>query len=661
MNNKTILKVTSSILLCTMTTYCSAPVLAYTKDETVYSKVDTTGSNYSTIVNSHIINSDKESTLYDLSDLTNIKNVNGDESFTQDGTNLVWNSNGSDIYYQGESQKELPIECQIKYELDGKEISAEELAGKSGKVKITIKYINKDEHVVNINGKNEKLYTPFTIICGTVLDNKNNSNIEISSGKVVDDGTKTTVLGIAMPGLMESLDISKDKLDIPDTIEITMEATDFELSNLITFVTPKLLEDSDLEIFDDLDDIYNKVNTLESSSKELENGANTLKTGTDTYLEKSKEFNSAVKELSAGVNSASTNYLKIDNGISTLNKNSSTLVNGAKQVSDGTKAIGTNLKTVSKGLGDLKTGTKSLQSAEKEISSGLDRIIKSLDQIDVSDNSTKISELNALVSANKQAISALEAVNSSLDTQYKLANSDSKADKEIRAGITKQKQANNSAIAVLKKDIEANNETIATLKKTDMSEIKTLKDGLNQLKQAMSQLQSGTKTLLDGETDLKTGTDTLYTKTQELATGSAALYQGTLKIANGTETLNSGSTELKKGLSTLDKGSMALANANDMLTEGASTVSEGVTTLANGIGKFNKEGIQTICNYVNKDLKDMQTKIEKLQDLAEEYNNFSMLNKDSNGNVKFIMIMDGIKKNEDSKEKAIIDNKGQEN
>lgn len=300
MNNKIISKITSGALLITVFAY-TTPVLAYTKDETVYSKINTNGEQYTTIVNDHIKNEKEEKIINDISDLLNIENTNGDEELQKEGNNLVWDANGSDIYYQGETQKELPIECKVTYTLDGKEIMAKDLAGKSGKVKVTIEYINKDEHTVKINGKNETMYTPFVVICGTIIKNENNKNIEITNGKVIDDGTKTTVIGISIPGLQESLGISKQKIDVPNKVEINMESTDFELNNIVTYVTPKVIEDSDLKIFDEIDEIYSKVNTLQSSSQQLEDGANTLKQGTDTYNQKSQEFNTAMKQISGAV------------------------------------------------------------------------------------------------------------------------------------------------------------------------------------------------------------------------------------------------------------------------------------------------------------------------------------------------------------------------
>jgi len=135
MKNKIFSKVTSSVLLCTILTYTTSPVFAYTKDETVYSKLNQNGENYETLVSNHLVNDAKEDLINDISDLLNIKNVNGEETFTQKGNQIIWDSNGNDIYYQGESKKDLPIDMTVKYELNGEEISAEDLARKKWKCK----------------------------------------------------------------------------------------------------------------------------------------------------------------------------------------------------------------------------------------------------------------------------------------------------------------------------------------------------------------------------------------------------------------------------------------------------------------------------------------------------------------------------------------------
>ena len=651
MNKKVISKITSGVLLCTMLAY-TTPVLAFTKDETVYSKIDSNGNNYNTIVNDHIINDEQEQLINDISDLLNIKNVNGDEEFSQDGNNLAWHAEESDIYYQGESQKELPIECNVKYELDGNEITASELVGKNGKVKITIEYINKDAHTVNINGKDQTLYTPFVVVCGTIIDNNNNKNIEITNGKTVDDGSKTTVIGISLPGLQESLNISKDKIDIPNTIEITMDSTDFELNNIVTYVTPKVLEENDMELFKKLDKIYNQVDTLQSSSKQIEEGANSLKEGTATYSEKSQEFNNAVEQVSKGASSVNQNYSKIDAGISSLNDSNATLESGAKSVSEGTLAVSENLQTISSKLTELQTGTQSLKQGEVQLEAGLDQIITSVSSIQGTDNSAKITELNQLITTNQKTINSLKTANETLTTQLKVIK-----DEETKQTITTQIETNKSIIKLLETNIVAYKETISTLKSADMSSIKELQTALSNLKQGLQSLQTGTDTLYNGTTALQIGTGALASKTKELAQGTQSLYEGTIKISEGTATLNSGSTQLKQGLNTLDAGGTKLGTASNQLTEGANTLSEGATTLAEGITKFNEEGIDKICDYINGDLKDISARLEKLQELSEEYNNFTMLNDGNKGNVKFIMIMDSIKKEEDSKQDIILDDK----
>ena len=268
MNHKIMSKITAGILLCTTLAY-TTPVLALTKEETVYTKLDESGNAYQTVVSNHLINEKQEDFIHDLSNLINSKNVGGNQELNQEENKLVWKAAGEDIYYQGETKKELPIDCKVSYELDGKEITAQELAGKSGKVKITLEYTNKEQHNVKINGKSQKLYTPFVVACGTIINNQNNKNIQITNGKVIDNGNKTIVMAISMPGMQESLGISKEKLEIPNKVEITMDTTSFELNNIITYITPKIIEKSDIEAFDKLDEIYSKMNTLKSSSTQL--------------------------------------------------------------------------------------------------------------------------------------------------------------------------------------------------------------------------------------------------------------------------------------------------------------------------------------------------------------------------------------------------------
>ena len=259
MNSKLVSKIISGTLLVSMVGY-TLPVFAYTKDETVYSKMDNAGTNYKTVVSDHIKNTEDADTIEDLTDLLNVKNTSGDETYTQDGNKFTWNANKNDIYYQGDTTKELPIDLKVKYELDGNEISAKDIAGKSGKVKITLQYTNKEARTVTVNGKATKMYVPFVVVAGTIIKDENAKNVEVSSGKVVNDGTKTVVVGMAMPGLQESLGLSKNDVDIPSNIEITMDATDFETGSIVSYATPKVFEKDDLKVFDKMDSLYTDDN-----------------------------------------------------------------------------------------------------------------------------------------------------------------------------------------------------------------------------------------------------------------------------------------------------------------------------------------------------------------------------------------------------------------
>ena len=271
---KNLLKITNASLALTML-LVSLPInaKALTKDETVYGKFDNTGKIKNVYVNEHLINNTKESELKDYTELKEIFNLNGDETFNIDGSSIVWNSNGNDIFYQGKYENDLPVTLKITYKLDGKETNVSDMLGKSGKVDITIKYTNNDKHSMLINGKYETLYTPFVVMFGTSINETNTSNITINNGKVVSNGSKNFIVGISTPGLYESLKISNFK-DL-DTIKISYDTTCFELGSIYSVITPKVIDESELKIFDKIDDLSNKVNTLQKNTDLIE--SNTLK------------------------------------------------------------------------------------------------------------------------------------------------------------------------------------------------------------------------------------------------------------------------------------------------------------------------------------------------------------------------------------------------
>lgn len=641
MNNK-LSKISASILLGTMLVY-TLPVAAFTKDETVYTNAKSNGEQYQTIVTDHLINEEDEKLLKDMTNLLNIENTSGDEKFTQEGESLVWEADSNDIYYKGETNQELPVKLNIKYELDGEEISSDEIAGKSGKVKITISFENKEEHEVQINGKTEKMYTPFVVATGTYINNDNNKNIEVTNGKAIDDGSKTMVVGLTFPGMQESLNIDKDTLEIPTSIEIIMDTTNFEMNNIINYTTPKLIEDSELDIFSKLDDIYSKVETLQSASKQIENGAKTLSDGTTTYVEKSEEFNQALNKFSNGVSSANTSYSNIDTGIKKLNAQVPDLTLGTKSLSDNLGAVNNGVKTMSDMLDGSQESMNNLKSGAQGISKGLTDLSAAMKTTDYKE---QIDKINSQIDTNKKMITSL---NTTTD-QLKKVSQDTTLSETAAQAIKAQIVANESTITTLEADNAYLDNMITSLNASN-TQISGLKQQVDTLAQSAKDVSDGVNGLLDQVGVLNTKIKVLNTSTGEMAVGANKIYQGTLGLEAGTTKLAQGSEQMKAGLSTINTSSQALYSANNQLVEGAKTIQSGASELAEGTAEFNKTGIDVICNYITGDLKNLETRAEELKELSDEYNTFTKLDDENKGKVKFITIVDSIKKD---------DNKGQE-
>ncbi len=657
-NNKMISKVISGTLLCSMVGY-TLPVFAYTKDETVYSKLDRNGDNYKTIVSTHIKNTENEDLINDLSDLLNVKNTSGDETYTQDGNKFVWNANKNDIYYQGEASKELPIECNVKYELDGKEVSANEIAGKSGKVKITLQYTNKEERIVDVNGKKVKMYVPFVVIAGTIIENENARNIKVSSGKVVDDGSKTVVVGMAMPGLQESLGLSDDEVEIPSNVEITMDATNFETSSIMSYVTPKVLEEDDLKVFDNLDEIYGQVNTLQSSMNQIQDGANTLKDGTT--------------ELATGANTLKDGVTTAYNGAQTIAsevaKSTQSLKNDKSEALDSAtlESIKKQAAASSKLTDEQKAQIKAQAQTSSVLTEEQKAQIKAQAVAKAKLTDTQKAQITVLA---KQGAVLTEKQKAQITEQAKAS---SILTEEQKIAIITNAQANYPTLTETEKALliataqstatqTAVNTALATAKTT--AEQTAVATALSVAQQVATQTAETTALETAQQIATQTAVITALTTAQSTATttamqtsttvakqvGNQAKKTFTNQVVSQMNTLGNGLNQLTSGLSELNNGAATLA-------DGTNQVNDGATTLAEGIKTFNEEGIKKICNYINGDVKDLTTRVQKLTDLSKEYNNFTMLDGENDGEVKFIMIADAVKKQEDSeqnKEEAVL-------
>lgn len=639
-------KIISATVLLTLLIY-TMPILAFTNEETVYSKLDSNGKKYKTIVSTFL---------------------------------------NEDEIVQNEVQKDLPVDCKVKYELDGKEISSEELAGKNGNVKITLEYINKLENEVDINGKNETLYTPFFVISGTIIDNENNKNIKISNGKLINDGSKTIVMGIAMPGIQESLNISKEEVEIPSKIEITMDSTNFEMGNIMSYCTPKILENGEIDdILEKTDELFEKVNdlqdatnkiedgairlndgvvvlndgakklnsganelsdgvgTLKSGTSKLTTGANSLKNGATEYTSKSKEFNGAVNSLTGAIGTMNSSYDAINGGLASLNANAPTLSAGANSVSSGAQDLYNGLNALNSTLNGIPV-TKSTSNTVSV----------------TPNNSDKISKIQGITSNNEDLLDTLNANNEAL----KIVAS-TLTDENAKASIESQIAANTATIAALRgNDAELNgvatslNEPITytannTSANTDVMNTikgtigvltegaKKVSDGASAVAKGAGDAQSAISALSAGSSNFKGALDQLNSSSSQLLSANNKLTEAAGTIASGANELANGAISLDQGANKLSDGTNSLKNGTNDLESGINTLLNGSNELVDGIKKFNNEGIKEINNYVNKDLKNTVTRIEKLENLSADFNKFG--SEEQREAIKFINILDSIK------------------
>lgn len=678
MKNK---KMISGLLLFTITSYMTIPVFAASKSETVYSNLDSNGKAYKTIVSTQLTNEDKLDEITDISNLLNIENTNGDETFKKEGNQIVWDSNGNNIYYKGESDKQLPVECKITYELNEEEISAEELKGKSGNVKIKINYTNNEKHVVSINGKQVTMYTPFIIVAGTKIDNAKNKNIQITNGKIVDNGESTLAVGIAMPGMQENIGISKSKIDIPEEIEISMETEDFEMGNIIAVVAVKGIDE---DLTSDLNSMYSQINELANASNEILAGANQLKEGTS-------ELVSGVDQLKDGTGAAyagskqikneveeSTKNLKNDNTPAIDSKTLEAIKAQAMQsatLSDEQKAgIAAQAKAAATLSDEQKAGIAAQAKAGAKLTdaqkAGIAAQAKTAATFTVAQKEAIIAQAQ-LTDEQKAKITAQAKAGAKFTkTQEKVIIAQAQenypetlteAEKQLILTVaqnTAYQTATTTALAVAESTAEATALKVAQSVAESTAEATALKVAQSVAEstaEATAQTVAQSTAAQTAETTAltvaqSTATQTAGATATQTATqvGNQAKQKFTNQVVSQMSTLGTALDELTNGLANIDNGVSALSVGTNKLDSGA-------LQLANGVKTFNEQGISKINNLVNGDLRNIASRVEKMNELANEYNNYAGIQNGMAGEVKFIMITDSTTGNgEVKKEEAVI-------
>lgn len=373
------------------------------KDESVYLISDANGNVNKTIVVDHLKNKDKKDTLEDASNLSDIENVKGKEKFTQSGDKLTWQAGGKDIYYQGTATEEPPVTQKVTYYLDGKEISPEDLAGKSGKVKIRFDYTNTTSYTETVNGEKQTVSVPFAAITGLVLGD-GFENIEVTNGKAEVSDSSSVVLGYALPGLKDSLGIKDGDLDgdvnIPEYMEMTADVENFSMPAAMTFV----VNASDYVSTDGIDtsDLDDMINDLKDASTQLQDGSKTLAEGTDTLADglstlqsKLGTFASGVGTLQSGLKTYTDGVSTLSGGLNTLGNSTGALVSGADKLNSGAGQLASGSATLKDGLKSYTDGASTLAAGVGNLDAGMDTLKSGTDTLSQSAPSL-VSGVNSL-------------------------------------------------------------------------------------------------------------------------------------------------------------------------------------------------------------------------------------------------------------------------
>lgn len=625
------------------------------KDETVYVIAGSDGSPEKIIVSEWLKNTEKASKLEDSSELKNIKNVKDNAKYVIDKDNMkVWTAEGKDVYYQGEIDKKLPVDISVSYTLDGKNVSAKELAGKSGRVTIKYSYKNNEARTVNVDGQSLTMYVPFSVVTGLVLDDKAFSNVEVTNGRVINDGKRNIVMGFALPGMKENLGDAANSLNLPETFEVTADVKNFSVETSISVVSSELFANVSSDKLSSLDGIKSQLDEFANSANKLADGSSQLYDGLGTLLEKAGEIktgtlklyrgavslNDGAKQFVAGTDELYKGTGELNEGLQALSSKSEQLNNGAAQIFDSLIAQA-NTELSARGLG-------AVSMTKDNYSSVLTSIIKNMDEGNVRAIATQKARqtVEAQVHQNEAQIAAVvtekikeqvlqNVLNASGISMTVEAYKNALASGTIPASVAQQ--IDNAVAAQMSSE-----QVQSTIQAKVNAEIN------NQIEQAMNS-PAVVQGIEEAVAKAKTGASSLAAlkgqldKYNQFYQGLRQYTEGVDKAAKGSKKINYGvgqlaekSKELQAGAATLEAGIKALMAGGDKLVGGVSQLNDGAKTLSEGMNRFNKEGVQKIVELFNGRFGELSARLKAMSDIAKSYDNFAGKTEGTKSNVKFV-------------------------
>ncbi len=354
------------------------------RDETVYVLAGADGTVEKVIVSDWLKNPQGLAQLRDTAGLEDVENVKGNGACTVSGDARVWDTLGGDVYTQGVTEKELPIAVRVSYALDGRAIAPDQLAGKSGRVVIRFDYDNRLFEERPVGGETEKIYVPFAVVTGVVLDNERFTNVTAANGRVYNDGDRTAVLGFALPGMQENLALDPEDVELPGYVEIAADVEDFALETTFTVAVSDPFRELDAGKLEDAEELNGSLEELSDAMEQLLNGSGRLYDGLGELLEKAGTLAGGVDQLAAGAEALQTGSAELQSGAAQLQKGAGSLQSGLQALSGSSEQLNAGAEQTFNALlasasGQLAaSGAKSPELTAENYAQILDGVIAAL-------------------------------------------------------------------------------------------------------------------------------------------------------------------------------------------------------------------------------------------------------------------------------------------
>ena len=593
------LRFASAALALTLAAGCAMPAFAagkssFSKSETVYAVMNGDGSIKSTTVSEHLYSASGLANVTDKTTLTDIQNTESDAEFTQNGEELVWNTNDTDVYYKGNTDKALPIDVKVTYALDGQEAALEDIIGKSGHLTVTVNLKNNETGTVNVNGKDRTIVTPLITAVGVILGG-DASNVTAEHGMIESAAKSSVAAFVTLPGVKDSLSgLLPDEVDsiedyLQDTVTVEADVTELTCPQVMVACATSTAALGTSNVFDlsSINDLTDGINQLNDAMSQLMDGASQLVDGTS--------------QLAGGV-------LALLDGANTLNNGAAALDDGLGQLTNGLDTLSANNAALNAGAQQVADGV--LASANKTLKEGglIDEDMTWSNYEAVIDNILTMNDKTLAAGRKKMVRTIWEQAPSFKDSQLDLALylSATKTNHDLEAALKLMQNFDASMLTgalEMVTNADAKNTAKAELKyqvenSQDMADVRALKTSLSQIQffvSSVNQYTAGVQTAADGAHSAKDG--------------SAQLAAGTKTLYDGVNTLNTGAGQLNDGAGQL----------ND------------------GLNQFNEEGISKLTGALDQDqLHGLKTVLDEMTDRLNDYTSFAGAPDDAESSVKFV-------------------------